>query len=304
MRLIDDEDDAVPAAKLANRRVVARVGEHDSDVGERRLHEHRRDLPRCESGLEGWHIVERNDRRRQGRSHRCPDRAPAFDHCARFVEGGVGLIDGAVIAVVMHDDLRATGHLARVANEAAVRVGRREAELPGRHPESLGQHRGRCCGIRCRQHEGRALGELSRDRRNCGSGCMAAHCPGITETEVHVIDAIRVDEVRTGSTVHVDRPRPGPFGHPEHRHTVGQMSRSLSEKLGGPRTCGSEQVDLGLPETGEPCTIVVAHQPTLASRLRRAAALTCCETTRAIAIRNTAEAITFASAGIPRDAAI
>ena len=133
---------------------------------------------------------------------------------------------------------------------------------------------------------------------------MATHRAGITETEVDVIDAIHVDEMRTGGTFHVDRPWPRPLGHPEHRHAVGQVRCGLGEELGGTRTFGPEQVDLCLPESGKPGAIFVGHQPILASRLRRAAALTCCETTRMMAMRKTAEAITFASAGMPREAAM
>src|ERR671910_2064348 len=58
----------------------------------------------------------------------------------------------------------------------------------------------------------------------------------------------------------------------------------------------------GIPSRHPHARPSVSGQPSFASRFARAARETWATTTSAIAKRNTAEAMTFASAGIPRDA--
>src|SRR5215218_4401412 len=65
-----------------------------------------------------------------------------------------------------------------------------------------------------------------------------------------------------------------------------------------------EAVDLLPPDPRQPGPVLVRHWPSLASRLRFAAPRSWEITTSTIAARNTADAITFASAGMPRAAAV
>ena len=69
-----------------------------------------------------------------------------------------GFVNRAVVAVVMHQNLRSAGHVAGVAQNVAVRVGCGESELPFRHSKALSEGgRGNGCVIGW-QHEGDALG--------------------------------------------------------------------------------------------------------------------------------------------------
>ncbi len=135
---------------------------------------------------------------------------------------------------------------------------------------------------------------------------MPAHGARVAQAEVHVVNAVHVQEMRACRALDIDGPGTGPFGHPEHRDAVRQMRRGLVEERLRPRSRGTEGPDLYAPELGETFTILVAHDSTdaLASRRRLVSPATCVETTMMIASRNTAEAMTFACGGMPRVAAV
>ena len=131
VRLVDDQDRAGAARELADPLEVAGLRQDDPDVRQRRLDEHRGDLPVGERALERVDIVERHD---AGRERRVDRRAERCRGAATTPPVGVErrerLVDRAVVAVVVDDDLRSAGDMPRQADREPVRVGRGERELP------------------------------------------------------------------------------------------------------------------------------------------------------------------------------
>ena len=86
---------------------------------------------------------------------------------------------------------------------------------------------------------------------------MAAHCTGIAQAEVDVVDAIEALEVRTRRSPHIDGPRARPLGHPEHGYSVGHvLGRALELPLGG-GMLRPEQLELALPEASKALPVVI-----------------------------------------------
>ena len=123
VRLVDDQQDPVAARDLADALEVAVVGQHDPDVGQRRLHQQAGDVALRQTTVEGVEVVERHDRGRHGDVDLRPESARAGNHAA-LVEHGEGLVDGAVVAPVHHRDPRPAGEVTGEAEHEPVRVGR------------------------------------------------------------------------------------------------------------------------------------------------------------------------------------
>ena len=83
---------------------------------------------------------------------------------ARFIEADDGLVDGAVVAPVVHHDLRAVREGTRPADDEAVGVGGGQRELPVRKPEAPRHFPADPGGILGGQHQGDASGRLRGDR--------------------------------------------------------------------------------------------------------------------------------------------
>ena len=75
MGLVDDQERAGPPGDLADRLVITGLGEHDPDVGQRRLEQHRRDVAVGEGGFETGDVVELDDTGRLRDVDLRPDRA-------------------------------------------------------------------------------------------------------------------------------------------------------------------------------------------------------------------------------------
>ena len=259
MGLVDDEQGAVARAELAHRGVVVRVRQDDPDVGQRRLHENGSDVTAGEHPLQRIDVVEGHHGGGLGERHGSADVATPRHDLARVIQRRIGLIDGAVVRVVVHDDAGSLRHLPGVADERAVGIGRRERELPDGHPEALRHELGDDRRILRGQHERRPAGELSGDRRDRGGGRVPAHRPRVTEAEVDVVDAIEAGEVRPRRRLDVHRPRSGPLRHPEHRHAIGHvLDRALPLPLRR-GAGGLKDLELALPEGGEARPIGVRH---------------------------------------------
>jgi hypothetical protein len=302
--LVDDEQRAHPVAGLPHGEVPAVVGQHDADVGERRLDEDGRHLAAGQRGLERRDVVERHDDGRLAERHGRSDAPPARDHPAVVAEGRVRLVDGAVVAVVDHEHLPASRRLPRIAEGVPVGIRRREGELPLVQAEPLGEHRRRLGGVGCRQHRRRAAPQLRRDGLHGGGGRVADHRPGVAEAEIDVVDAVQVGEVRAGRGLDEDRPRTGPLAHPEHRHAARQVPSRSPPRLLGRGALPPEAADLLVGERGEALPVGVHAQPSRASLRRRAPAASCWPTTSTIASRKMIDANTLACAGIARAAAV
>ena len=158
VRLVDDQHGAVPAGQLAQRVVVAGVREHDADVGQRGLAQDGRDLTGRERLLQPVDVVELHGDRGLGRVDRRADVAAPGDRTPRVVQRRERLVDAAVVAEVVHDDLAPAGEVPGVAHGVPVGVGRGQGELPQRQPEPPPQLGRDHHGVLGGQHRGDALG--------------------------------------------------------------------------------------------------------------------------------------------------
>jgi hypothetical protein len=111
VRLVVDEQAAMLAGQRSHRSQVARLGQHDADVGERWLHQDGGDVTVRELALEGSGIVELDD----------PSCRPGIDWSPhvpcpgrRSSRGGDDerLVHAAVVAVAVDEDLLSLGELA------------------------------------------------------------------------------------------------------------------------------------------------------------------------------------------------
>ena len=127
------------------------------------------------------------------------------------------LVDRAVVAVVVDDDLRSTGDLAREAEDPAVRVARGQGELPGADAEPAGQLVADPGGILGREHVGDAAAHLAFDRGHRRRRAVAGHRAGVAEAEVDVVVAVDAAEMGARGALDVRRERAGPLDHPGHR---------------------------------------------------------------------------------------
>ena len=161
--LVDDQQRAVLAGQLAHRLVVALVGQHDADVGQGRLDEHAGDVAVGQLALERLDVVDLDDAGRLGRVHRRPDVAHAGQHRPPVLgELDEGLVDAAVVAPVLDQDLRAAGDLAAEPDRPAVGVGRRQRELPQRQAEAAAELLPHPARVLVGQHRRDPLGGRAR----------------------------------------------------------------------------------------------------------------------------------------------
>ena len=138
VRLVDDQQHAVATGDLADAVEVAVVGQHDADVGQRRLHQQAGDVALGQPPVEGVEVVERHHGRRDGDVDLRTEGAGPGHHPVA-VEHGEGLVDGAVVAPVHHRDPRPAGEVPGEPQHEPVGVGGRHRQLPGRQPEPAGQ---------------------------------------------------------------------------------------------------------------------------------------------------------------------
>ena len=197
--------------------MIARIREHDADVGERRLEQAGCNLTVLQRVLECRDVVDLDHARRFVERHGLADvalsrhRAAVFERRDRFV-------DRAVIAAVVHDNFRPLRDLARPADRAAIGVGRGERELPVWDAEASRQFIADPGRIDGRQHQGDALARLAGDGLDRRGRRMARHAAGIAEAEVDELIAVHVREAGACGTVDVDGMIAGPARHPVHGH--------------------------------------------------------------------------------------
>ena len=211
--------------------------------------------PGGQGALHRRQVVERDDQGGQVRRHRRPDRAPPLDHPALGVEHGEGLVHGAVVAVVDHDDLRPAGQVAGVADHVPVRVRGGERELPLGQAEAPGQLLGGDRGVLGRQHRGDAPAGLEADRRDGSRGEWPDISAGVAQAQVDVLDSVHAGEVGALGLRDVDREGTGPLHHPRHRHAAGQVPHRPLGQRPGPRPGRGEDGLLGGLERGQPGSI-------------------------------------------------
>ena len=244
VRLVDDQQRARAARRLAQRVVVAGLRQHDADVGQRGLGQHARDVAVGELALERLDVVELDHARRVRRRHGRADGALARDDAAVVRQRGERLVDGAVVAPVEHEDLRPARHRASDPEGEAVGVRRGQRELPVGQPEAPRHLLADPQRVLARQHQRDAARGLRRDRAQRRLGRVAGHRAGVAEAEVDVLVAVDVGEARALGLGREHGEAAGPAHHPVHRHAAEQrVLRLLGERVGA-RVLGAEALEL------------------------------------------------------------
>ena len=236
--LVDHEQRACAIAQLAQRLVVAGVGQHDADVGERRLGEHTRNVAGRERGLEGGEVVELHDLRSERGVDGRADRAVAHDDGAGRVERGERLVDRAVVAPVEHEHLGAPGDLAGEAEHEAVGVGGGHRHLPIWQAEAPGELATDPGGVVVRQHRRDTSAGLGGERVGHLRQPMPGHRAGVAEAEVDVVMPVDIGEAGPVGFGEEEGERAWPTRHPGHRDTADEMPAGHlgPRRRGGVRT--------------------------------------------------------------------
>ena len=223
VRLIDDQQHAVLAREFAYRGQIARLRQHDADVGERWLHEHTGNIATRERLLERIDVVELNHPGGERRIYLRTKRARASDNSARFIKHSKRFVDCAVVAPVHDDDLAAPGEMPSEPQHKPIRVGCGHCHLPRGQPEPASEFAAdpRCVVVG--QHRGDAAQRLAIERLGNGHKPMANHCSGVAEAEVVVLDAIDISEVSAVRLAKEERKGSRPTTHPRHRNPAEQV---------------------------------------------------------------------------------
>ena len=240
VRLVDDEQCAGPAGEFPERRVEARLGMHDPDVGERRLGQHARHIAMAQRGFQRRQIVELDDACRERRVHGRPD-VPLARHHAAVPKRRERLVDRAVIAPVEHQNLGAAGNFARQADGEAVGVGGGDGELPVRKAEAAGQLLAYPNRIFGREHEREAEPSLRAYGFDGGGRGMSGHRPGVAEAEVQIAVPVDVGEVPAVAGRGEQRKPAGPPLHPLHGHAAEQGAAGPGGSSASERGCASRK---------------------------------------------------------------
>src|SRR5215218_5650360 len=222
--LVVDQQGAVAAGQLAHALQVAGGGQDDADVGQGRLHEHAGHVAGGQLAVQGVQVVELDHPGGGGRVDRGADVALAGRRPVA-AQGDQALVDGAVVAVVEHQDLGPAGDQAGQPDGPAVGVGGGQAEAPAGHPEAAGQlgpDPGRVGGG---QH-GRGpagLGVAAPHGRHRGLGRVPGHGRGVAQAQVDVAVAVQVGHGAPSGLGQVHREPPGRLVHPGHGDVAEQV---------------------------------------------------------------------------------
>ena len=223
MRLVVDQQRAVLACEPADGLQVAGLGEHDADVGQRRLHQHGGDVVVGELVSQLVGLVELGDAGGLGEIDRPADVAGPRDDLALLVAERERLVDAAVVAPGVDEDLRALRHLAGEPDRPAVGVGRRERERPLRRAEAAGELGADPGGVLGRHHRGDAVSAASCDRLDGRGRRVAGHRAGVAEREVDVGVAVEVGHAGVLRVVEIEREAARGEVHPGHGDAAEQV---------------------------------------------------------------------------------
>ena len=234
--------------------VVPRLRQHDADVGQRRLGQHRRHVARLERSPQRVDVVELDHLRRlhriDGRAH-VPGPRPRH----AVVQPDHRLVDRAVVAPVEHQHLRPPRQRARDPQHPSVGVGRGQRELPGIQPEpphQLPAHPGRILG---RHHPGRPPPDLALDRARRRLRGVARHRAGVAQAEIDEPVTVHVGDGGAASLGHEQREPARPHRHPAHRNPAQQRLRGLGVQLARPRMLLREAGPLAFQQPPQPGAI-------------------------------------------------
>ena len=123
------------------------------------------------------------------------------------LEAGERLVHGAVVVVVVDEDLRPPGDVAGEPDREPVRVGRGERELPPADAEPALELVGGDDRVLGREHVGDAATHLALDGADRGLGAVPGHRARVAQAEVDVLVPVDVREVRAARGLHEQRDR-------------------------------------------------------------------------------------------------
>ena len=205
--------------------------ENDADIGHRWFHQGTRNIAGGEGLFQSLNIVERDYHRCHVGIDGCPDVASPLNHFPVPIQGGKGLVNTAVVAVVHDQHFAFSRHLSGVANHGAIGISGGQRELPLGHSKPLCEHARSDGGILSGQHGGDSLGHLVGNCSDCGLRRVTHHGAGVAETQINVVDAIDARKVSALGTLYVHRPRTWPLSHPEHGNPIGHGGlRALEQR--------------------------------------------------------------------------
>ena len=219
---------SVPAERVsvADPLEVAGLRQDDAHVGQRRLHQDGGHVAVGELPLELLEVVVLGHPARVGHVDGRAD-------VPRPRRGAVGpadderLVDGAVVAPAVEQDLRSSGHGAAEPDGPAVGVGGGEGEAPARHTEASGQLRGDGARVLGGQHRRRAaeVGVAGGHRGDRRRRRVPGHRPRVAEAEVDELVPVEIGDPGAARPVEVQREATGRLRHPCHRDAVEQVRR-------------------------------------------------------------------------------
>jgi hypothetical protein len=234
--------------------VVAGLRQDDPDVGHRRLGEDAGHVALGERGIQRVDVVPLDRPCGLGKVDR---RAHVVGARAGLAVDGdrERLVDRAVVAPGVDQDLGPAGHRPREADREPVGVGGGQRELPvgeAETPPELLPHPGR---VLRGEHQRHATGGLGGDRlRGCRRG-VAGHRPGVAKAEVDVGVAVDVGEPRARCLGDEDGKSARPLGHPRHRHAGQKRLAPPLEQLPRAGMLRDEALLLGAKERAQPRAI-------------------------------------------------
>ena len=163
-----------------------------------------------------------------------------------------GLVDGAVVAPVVDEDLRPAGDLPGQPDREPVGVRGRERELPVRQAEPAGELLGDHDRVLGREHERRPPAHLVGHGLGGGLGGVAGHRAGVAQAQVDVLVPVDVGEAGARRLGDEHGKRARPLDHPVHRHAGEQRSPGAFEELSRARMLAGEALVLAGLEPGQP----------------------------------------------------
>ena len=248
--------------------MVAGVRQDDPDVGHRRLGEDAGDVALRQRPVERFDIVPLDRLRRFRHVNRRADVVGARAGLAVDLDRE-RLVDGAVVAPGVDEDLRPAGDRPGEPDHGAVGVGGGQRELPVGEAEAASKLLADPARVLGGEHQGDAADCLGGDRLGRCGGRMPGHRAGIAQAEVDVGVAVHVGEVGARRLGHEHRVRAGPLRHPRHRHAGKERLLPLLKELPGARVLLDEALLLGSQEPAQPLAIHRLRHVASICRLRR-----------------------------------
>ena len=237
---------------LADGVEVARVRQDDADVGQRRLHQHRRHITVSQLLLQALDVVELGHPAGHRHIDRRTDVARPAGALAIFADDDERLVDRPVVAVAVDEDLRSPGEGSHQPDRPTVGVGRGEREAPDVHPEPARQLGAHPFGILGGEHR-RQPAEVIDSPSNGGNdrlGGVPRHRAGVTQGEVDVVVPVDVPHPAPAAAFEVEGEAARFLVHPGHRHPPEEVvSPAVCRR--GARMGGGEAVLLGRHEGGQ-----------------------------------------------------